>query len=113
MIKYLFIVSLFLLSGCTNKNGISMKYYSDCNEYYDLQGYYHKECGDDIVTYKDISEGMYNGVTATSDGVSDIVSATYGSLSDVSKAAYDGVLGGLEATFNYVLELDEEEESQY
>ncbi len=42
-------------SGCVNKHGVSMKYYSDCKEYYDLQGYYHKECGeDDIVTYKEL-----------------------------------------------------------
>jgi hypothetical protein len=34
-----------------------MKYYSDCKEYYDLQGYYHKECGDDdIVTYKEMKD---------------------------------------------------------
>ncbi|WP_372999597.1 hypothetical protein [Sulfurimonas sp.] len=53
----LLILSIFLLSGCVNKHGISAKYYSDCKEYYDLQGYYHKECGeDDIVTYKEISE---------------------------------------------------------
>jgi len=58
MIKtILLILSIFLLSGCVNKHGISAKYYSDCKEYYDLQGYYHKDCGeDDIVTYKQISE---------------------------------------------------------
>ena len=34
-----------------------MKYYSDCKEYYDLQGFYHKECGeDDMVTYKQMKE---------------------------------------------------------
>jgi len=58
MYKYLLIIpTLFLFSGCVNKHGISAKYYSDCKEYYDLQGYYHKECGeDDIVTYKEISK---------------------------------------------------------
>lgn len=46
-----------LFSACINKHGISAKYYSDCNEYYDLQGYYHNECGkDDIVTYKEAGE---------------------------------------------------------
>jgi hypothetical protein len=51
------ISTTLLLSGCVNKHGISAKYYSDCKEYYDLQGYYHKECGeDDIVTYKEIGE---------------------------------------------------------
>ena len=54
LLSALFISTLFL-SGCVNKHGISAKYYSDCKEYYDLQGYYHKECGDDdIVTYKDM-----------------------------------------------------------
>jgi len=48
-----------LFSGCVNKHGISAKYYSDCKEYYDLQGYYHKECGkDDIITYKEIGEAL-------------------------------------------------------
>lgn len=53
----LLIISTLLLGGCMNKHGISAKYYSDCKEYYDLQGYYHKECGeDDIITYKEIGE---------------------------------------------------------
>ena len=58
MYKYLIIIpALFLFSGCFNKHGISAKYYSDCKEYYDLQGYYHKECGeDDIITYKKMGE---------------------------------------------------------
>jgi len=58
MIKYLLLISaLFLFSACANKHGISAKYYSDCKEYYDLQGYYHKDCGkDDIITYKSIGE---------------------------------------------------------
>ena len=48
---------LVLLTGCVNKHGISAKYYSDCKEYYDLQGFYHKECGDDdIVTYKQVQK---------------------------------------------------------
>lgn len=51
-ISLTFILLLLSFSGCVNKHGISAKYYSDCKEYYDLQGYYHKECGeDDIVTY--------------------------------------------------------------
>jgi len=50
-------LTLLLFSGCVNKHGISAKYYSDCKEYYDVQGYYHKECGDDdIVTYKEMGE---------------------------------------------------------
>jgi len=51
------IISSLFFTGCVNKHGISMKYYSDCKEYYDLQGYYHKECGDDdIVTYKEMKD---------------------------------------------------------
>ena len=54
MIKIaLLILITFFLSGCVNKHGVSAKTYSDCDEYYDLQGYYHKDCGDDdIFTYK-------------------------------------------------------------
>lgn len=52
------IFSIFL-TGCFNKHGISAKYYSDCEEYYDMQGYYHKDCGkDDIVTYKEIGDAF-------------------------------------------------------
>jgi hypothetical protein len=61
MIKltFLLLVSTFIFSGCINKHGISAKYYSDCKEYYDLQGYYHKECGeDDIVTYKQMGDAF-------------------------------------------------------
>jgi len=63
MKKTIFLLSLvsitFFTSGCVNKHGISAKYYSDCKEYYDLQGYYHKECGDDdIITYKQMKEAL-------------------------------------------------------
>jgi len=64
MIKFLLLIfTIFILSGCLNKHGVSAKYYSDCKEYYDLQGYYHKECGeDDIVTYKALGEGVKSAV---------------------------------------------------
>ena len=55
------ILTLISLSfnACVNKHGISVKYYSDCKEYYDLQGYYHKECGeDDIITYDEIKKNF-------------------------------------------------------
>jgi len=61
MIKTILFLSILsiLFSGCINKHGVSAKYYSDCKEYYDLQGYYHKECGeDDIFTYKEVGEGV-------------------------------------------------------
>lgn len=54
---FLLLVFSMLFSGCVNKHGVSAKYYSDCKEYYDLQGYYHKECGeDDIMTYKEMGD---------------------------------------------------------
>lgn len=58
MIKIiLLLLTIFYFTGCMNKNGISAKYYSECKEYYDLQGFYHKECGeDDIISYKEIGE---------------------------------------------------------
>jgi hypothetical protein len=57
IIFFLMTLSIFF-TGCINKHGVSAKYYSDCKEYYDLQGYYHKECGeDDIFTYKEAKEG--------------------------------------------------------
>ncbi len=69
MIKItMFILTMLLFSGCFNKHGISAKYYSDCEEYYDLQGYYHKECGkDDIVTYDQIGDGAKSVVDTFTD----------------------------------------------
>jgi hypothetical protein len=66
MIKIVLLSAFFfMLTGCVNKHGISAKYYSDCEEYYDLQGYYHKKCGeDDIVTYKEMKEGAGKVVDA-------------------------------------------------
>ena len=58
MIKYIFIWLFLLLffSGCFNERGVSMRYYSDCEEYYDAQGYYHKKCDDNIVDYSDVKK---------------------------------------------------------
>jgi hypothetical protein len=53
------IITTVFFTGCINKHGISAKYYSDCDEYYDLQGYYHKDCGkDDVITYKEMGEAF-------------------------------------------------------
>ncbi len=55
----LFGFAAFALGGCVNRHGVSLKYYSECKEYYDLQGYYHKECGkDDIITYKGAAQNV-------------------------------------------------------
>jgi hypothetical protein len=47
-----------LFSGCFNERGISLRYYSECREYYDLQGYYHKECDDNLVDYTTLKEAL-------------------------------------------------------
>ena len=56
----IFLMLLFVtlsFSACLNKTGISLKYYSDCKEEYDLQGYYHKECGkDNLIEYHEIKK---------------------------------------------------------
>jgi hypothetical protein len=54
---YLFsFVALIFFNGCFNKRGFTMTYYSDCEEYYDLQGFYHKKCGNEIFTYDDVKK---------------------------------------------------------
>ncbi len=50
--------TLTVLSGCFNERGVSMHYYNDCEEYYDVQGYYHKKCGDNLVNYSDIKKAI-------------------------------------------------------
>lgn len=57
MKKYclLFLAPIFF-AGCFNDRGISLKYYNDCEEYYDAQGYYHKQCDKNFVEYKEIQE---------------------------------------------------------
>ncbi len=45
------IITFFLLSGCVNKRGISGHYYNSCHEYYDLQGYYHKDCDENLIDF--------------------------------------------------------------
>jgi len=71
MIKFFLLLGLSLLfSACVNKHGISAKYYSDCKEYYDLQGYYHKDCGeDDIMTYKTMSDAFKRKKTESKENV--------------------------------------------
>jgi hypothetical protein len=55
--KYiLFILVILTFNGCFNKNGFSINYYSDCEEYYDLQGFYHKKCDDEIFTYDSVKK---------------------------------------------------------
>jgi len=60
MIKYsLFFLILLIFSGCVGREGISLKYYNDCEEYYDMQGYYHKKCDDSMMLkYKTITDAF-------------------------------------------------------
>ena len=51
---YLLVLFPMLLSGCFNDRGVSLKYYNNCEEYYDIQGYYHKQCDKNLVDYKEI-----------------------------------------------------------
>ncbi|HZF70835.1 MAG TPA: hypothetical protein VEZ39_08285 [Sulfuricurvum sp.] len=57
MKKHYFLILLpVLMTGCFNDRGVSMRYYNDCEEYYDAQGYYHKQCDKNLIDYKDIKE---------------------------------------------------------
>jgi len=58
MIRFALLTLLFALfaGGCANDRGLSARYYNDCREYYDMHGYYHKECDENMVEYKDVKE---------------------------------------------------------
>jgi len=59
MEKYylLFLIPIFF-AGCFNERGVSLRYYNDCEEYYDAQGYYHKQCDKNILDYSDIKDAL-------------------------------------------------------
>jgi len=52
------VIMSLLFSGCFNERGVSLKYYNDCEEYYDYQGYYHKKCDPNLVDYADVKEAI-------------------------------------------------------
>lgn len=54
----LLILLPMLMSGCFNERGVSLKYYNNCEEYYDMQGYYHKQCDKNLVDYKDVIDAI-------------------------------------------------------
>lgn len=56
--KIICLIALIGFTGCMNERGISMRYYNDCEEYYDVQGYYHKKCDKNAVDYKDVKEAL-------------------------------------------------------
>jgi len=54
--KLSLILMPILLTGCFNDRGVSLHYYNNCEEYYDMQGYYHKKCDKNLADYKDFKE---------------------------------------------------------
>ena len=65
MIKQLLLfLAVLVFGGCFNDRGISMRYYNDCEEYYDAQGYYHKKCDDNIMDYSDVKKALTSPATA-------------------------------------------------
>ena len=56
-IPFLLLIPI-LFAGCFNERGVSLRYYNDCEEYYDMQGYYHKKCDPNLVDYADIKEAL-------------------------------------------------------
>ncbi len=63
----LILLTALLLQGCLyfNDRGMSGRYYNGCKEYYDAMGVYHKECDENIVEYKTVTDGVKKGVDAT------------------------------------------------
>ncbi len=51
-VSIIVLITGLFLSGCINRRGISATYYNDCKEYYDAQGYYHKDCDKNIVDFQ-------------------------------------------------------------
>ncbi len=50
--KYLLLIIALFLTGCINKTGISLNYYPDCEENYDLYGVYYIKCHNNIYNFK-------------------------------------------------------------
>ena len=56
--KIICLIALICFTGCMNERGISIRYYNDCEESYDLQGFYHKKCDKNVADYSDIKEAL-------------------------------------------------------
>jgi len=52
----LFIIPLFFI-GCVNKKGISLKYYPECQEYYDYYGVYREKCENNLYNFNSEKNG--------------------------------------------------------
>jgi hypothetical protein len=67
-VLFLLLSTLMIFSGCVNKRGISMRYYDECNEYYDAQGYYHKDCSENMVDFpKSVQDKLEGKKVPTND----------------------------------------------
>ncbi|MBN1838550.1 MAG: hypothetical protein JW802_00740 [Campylobacterales bacterium] len=60
----LILLTALLLQGCLyfNDRGVSHRYYNGCKEYYDSMGIYHKECDENLLEYKTVTDGVKKGV---------------------------------------------------
>lgn len=65
----LILLSALLLQGCFyfNERGVSGRYYNGCKEYYDSMGIYHKDCDENLVDYKTVTDGVQKGVEKSVD----------------------------------------------
>lgn len=65
----LILLIALLFQGCLyfNDRGVSNRYYNGCNEYYDAMGIYHKECEENLVEYKTVTDGVKKGIDKTVD----------------------------------------------
>ncbi len=67
---FLLTMGIFIFSGCVGREGISLKYYNECEEYYDMLGYYHRECDDSMMLkYKTIKDAFKKKEVKTNQNV--------------------------------------------
>lgn len=65
MTKYLLpFLAMMLFAGCLNERGVSMRYYNECEEHYDAQGYYHKKCEENLIDYSDVKKALTSPANA-------------------------------------------------
>ncbi|QCT95129.1 hypothetical protein FE773_07980 [Caminibacter mediatlanticus TB-2] len=50
--KFIFLIIPLFFIGCVTKQGISYKYYPECEENYGLYGTYYYDCKDMLIKFK-------------------------------------------------------------
>lgn len=67
MKKLLILATALLTSGClyVNERGIDNHYYNQCKESYDAMGNYHKDCDENLLEYRDVTQGAKNIIKNT------------------------------------------------